>query len=384
MGNQLRRKVFVSLIGSTVIFLASCDKPLDFDLRGLGDGFNTSDAARQVTATRPQADDRGVISYPNYQVVVARPGDRLADISARIGISAQELGSYNGISQDVVLKANEVVALPRRVEEPSPQTGALGTGPILPGSEIDITSLAGNAIERAGNTDQTASNTTAQTGVEPIRHKVQQGETAFSIARIYNISVRSLSEWNGLGPDLSVRSGQFLLIPVVLDTAQSDDQTSTPGQGTLTPVPPSAATALPDPAETTPAAAPPSPDLGSNQTADTAQLAMPTDGKIIRTYVKGKNDGIDIAAPAGTPVFAAADGTVAAITRDTGQVPILVLKHANNLLTVYAGVAGLKVEKGAKVKRGQKIAEIRASEPSFLHFEVRKGLNSVDPMQYLN
>ena len=80
---------------------------------------------------------------------------------------------------------------------------------------------------------------------------------------------------------------------------------------------------------------------------------------------------------------AAADGTVAAITKDTDQVPILVLRHADNLLTVYAGIDAVKVAKGAKVSRGQQIAVIRAATPAFLHFEVRKGVDAVDPMGFL-
>jgi len=50
---------------------------------------------------------------------------------------------------------------------------------------------------------------------------------------------------------------------------------------------------------------------------------------------------------------------------------------------VYAGVDGLKVAKGDRVKRGQTIAVVRAATPAFVHFEVRKGVDSVDPMPYL-
>ncbi|MEL6517525.1 MAG: M23 family metallopeptidase, partial [Pseudomonadota bacterium] len=77
-------------------------------------------------------------------------------------------------------------------------------------------------------------------------------------------------------------------------------------------------------------------------------------------------------------------GTVAAITRDTDQVPIIVLRHADNLLTVYAGVDGIAVEKGDSVGRGDTIAAVRDGSPSFLHFEVREGFDSVDPMPFLN
>ena len=43
----------------------------------------------------------------------------------------------------------------------------------------------------------------------------------------------------------------------------------------------------------------------------------------------------------------------------------------------------LKVAKGDKVARGQAIAVVRSGNPAFLHFEVRRGVDSVDPMPYL-
>jgi murein DD-endopeptidase MepM/ murein hydrolase activator NlpD len=117
--------------------------------------------------------------------------------------------------------------------------------------------------------------------------------------------------------------------------------------------------------------------------ASAAQFVMPVSGNIIRGYAPPKNEGIDIAAPAGTPVKAAGAGTVAAITQDTAQTPIIVIRHDGGLLTVYAGVAGTTVKKGDKVSRGQTIATVRSGNPAFLHFEVRRGAASTDPMPFL-
>lgn len=109
---------------------------------------------------------------------------------------------------------------------------------------------------------------------------------------------------------------------------------------------------------------------------------MPVSGDIIRPYGNG-NEGIDIAAPSGTPVRAAGDGEVAAITQDTEQVPILVVRHPDGLLTVYANIRNIAVARGDSVARGQAIAEIGGGSPAFLHFEVRRGFESVDPTDYL-
>ncbi len=381
--------------------LAGCGQPFDFDLRGhFGDSLNTADAARQASGHRPEPDERGVLSYPSYQVAVARRGDTVADVADRIGMNAAELARYNGLSPSDPLHKDEILALPGRVPEP-------GSGPIQPPSNVDIAALAGGAIDKAeparvetttleSAADKPAASGTAkpQVGIEPIRHKVVRGETAYTISRLYDVSVRSLAEWNGLDPQFTIREGQYLLIPVPdAKTAQkaavTPKTTTNPGQGSPTPIPPSASKPLPA-EKTTPAAQPAvkpdTPDLGKTQTKKTtsSRMDMPVNGSIIREYKKGKTDGIDISAAPGTPVMAATAGSVAAITSDADKVPIVVLKHADGLLTVYANVDGISVAKGDSVKRGQTIAKIRQDKSNYVHFEVRKGFDSVDPMPYLN
>lgn len=403
------------MAGALMTVLAGCDEPLDFDLRdrvGKGRALDTSSAALNATAVRPDPDDRGIISYPNYQVAVARRGDTLASLSARVGADAAAVGRYNGILPQDALREGEIVALPVRVAEPSPATGAIGTGPIQPPNS-DITAMAGAAIDRAGVTTTTlapAAGSTAapasvsgvpartapvgQTGFEPARHKVAAGETAFIIARRYGVTVASLAEWNGLGADYALREGQILLIPPQAATRTVAAATPAPGAGSPTPTPPSAAAPLP-PEKTVPkvvetaaaaaaAAKLDKPEVVTQQdAAPSGRLAYPVRGDIIREYSKGRHDGIKIAAATGTAVKAADAGTVAAITRNTENVPIVVVRHEGGLLTVYANVADLSIEKGDTVARGQSIAKVRAGSPSYVHFEVRKGFESVDPVPYL-
>lgn len=375
---------------SALMGLAACDPDgtFDADLRNWGQiGFDTTDAARQASASRPAPDARGVISYPGYQVAVARSGDTVQSVAARVGVDAQTLASYNAVSPNATLNKDEVLALPVRVAEPATNAGAIQSG------EVDITSLAGAAIDRAETSQPKASTTAPKptpvqgkpSGPEPIRHKVARGETAYSIARYYNVPVRNLADWNGLPADLSVREGQFLLIPVANATPPKAAATA-PGDGSATPTPPSAAKPLP--AEVPPKASAPvdktaAPDLGKQVTASKSKLEMPVSGAVIRPYSKGKNDGVDLSATPGAAVHAAEAGTVAAITKDTENVPILVLRHADGLLTVYANIDAITVKKGDSVKRGQSIAKVRNSSPGFIHFEVRQGFESVDPMPYL-
>ena len=370
-----------------MLSLSACsNSDLDWDLRR-GTGADTSEAALQTSANRPGADGRGVISYPGYQVAVAQSGDTVGSIANRIGINADELARYNALRPSDSLREGEVLALPGGNRAGAP--GATTTGGIIGGTgPVDVSTIATTALDRVGTAPQPTAARPA--GTTPTQHKVQRGETAFSIARTYNVSARSLADWNGLGTDLEVREGQVLIIPTATGTPPDPGRTvvKLPGVGSDTPQPPSAKKPLPaeKPAKAadTAKAAPPVADLGKDRTAASAsKFSMPVNGKIIRGYAKKKNEGIDIAAAAGTAVKSAADGSVAVVTVDTKGTAIVVIRHADNLLTVYGGVANAKVKKGDKVTRGQSIAVIGAGDPAFLHFEIRNGADSLDPMTYL-
>jgi LysM repeat protein len=383
--NAPRRILTGLALGGSLIVLTACSDqpigfgPMDWDLRG--GATNTSDEARQATASKPVPDANGILSYPGYQLAQARKGETVASMAARLGLPAEELARVNALRPTDPLRAGELLTLPRRVSAaPQPVAGSTtaGTGP------VDITAIATTALDNAG-TPSPAANIPGG-GKEPLRHTVARGETAFTIARAYNVSAKALADWNSLGADMAIREGQTLIIPVATAPAPNPEpQPTTPGAGSPTPAPPSASKPLPDektaPAAEKPKETPPSPDLGGATKA--TRLAMPVQGSIIRAYDKRKNQGIDIAAAAGTPVKAAEAGTVAAVTKDTDQVTIVVIRHADNLLTVYAGIDGLKVAKGDKVSRGQTLGGIRAADPAFLHFEVRKGVDSLDPMTFL-
>ncbi len=376
------------LCGTALFTLSACADGLDLDLRGsTGNKFDTTQAAINATQDRPRPDERGVITYPNYQVAVAQRGDTVSSVAARIGADPTDLARYNGLSADTPLRKDEVLALRNPV---STLPGSAQTGVATAPGAVDITALAQGAI------DSTPVSTTAlpaatAAGPEPVRHRVARGETAFTIARLYNVSVRALADWNGLGKEFSVREGQYLLIPVTQEqTADAGTPlapTTNPGTGSPTPTPPSAVTPLPDEkpeVAAAPVVAPAAPVLAKpTKPASEGRMAFPVQGPIVREYAKGKNDGIGIGASAGTSVKAAAAGTVAAITENTDNLPIIVVKHPDNLLTVYANVDGLKVKKGDTVSRGQQLATVRAGSSDFLHFEVRKGFDSVDPLPYL-
>jgi murein DD-endopeptidase MepM/ murein hydrolase activator NlpD len=99
------------------------------------------------------------------------------------------------------------------------------------------------------------------------------------------------------------------------------------------------------------------------------------------------HEGIDLPAPVGTPVFAAADGRVVYAGHGVrGYGNLVVVKHAGDLLTVYAHNSALLVAQGQPVRAGDRIALVGQSGHAtgpHLHFEVRSGQIPRDPMKYL-
>lgn len=345
---------------------------------------NPAQQASGQAMPRPAADQRGVISFPSFQLVVAKMGETASSIGQRLGIDGKKLASHNAVDANAPLGQGAVLTLPGG-----------------PGGSVQVTDpFAGQGVRPHGAAPEAQAQTAARaapaaasataaapTGAEPRQHRVVSGETAWSISRKYGVSVAELSSWNGLPDNMTIRTGQILIIPASGASAAAPSVT-VPGSGSPTPRPPSAATALPAedarPASANRTASPaPAPDLGATRTAASSggRFAMPASGVIARAYKKGVNDGIDIRAEPGSPVKAAASGTVAAITRDTQGIPIVVIRHQGDLMTVYAGLDQLSVAKGDTVSAGQAIGNTRPG--GMLHFEVRKGFESVDPAGYL-
>jgi murein DD-endopeptidase MepM/ murein hydrolase activator NlpD len=376
MAFKFGTKHIIPLLAATTI--AGCTNSFSLDVRDqFGGILDTTSAAATAVAERPEPDARGMITFATYQVVLARTGDRIGDVAARIGVDADQLGRFNGIPEDAVLRYGEVIALPANM------TAEAADGAPLTATVVDISELS----------DEPSS---AAKAVEPKRHQVVDGETIYTISRLYSVSAEDLAKWNSLDVTTELRPGQYLLIPV---TQNLPRPVSAPGEGSVTPAPPTST--RPQPRSAPPqilaqtqaqaqAITPPAGPVTAVNTGPITQASQsdarfmrPVSGTIIRSYKKGVNEGIDIGAPEGAAVLAADVGTVAAITKDTKGVAIVVIKHADGLLTVYTNVDSLLVKKGDSVTRGQKIAKVRAATPAFLHFEVRKGLQSVDPDDFI-
>lgn len=118
------------------------------------------------------------------------------------------------------------------------------------------------------------------------------------------------------------------------------------------------------------------------------RFAWPVAGEVLSVFGRqpngGRNDGIDIAAAAGTAVLAAEDGTVVYAGSGVSGGMMLLVRHRGDYTTVYARARDLLVTAGADVARGQAIARLGDDDPVRLHFELRAAGSPVDPAPFLS
>ena len=201
------------------------------------------------------------------------------------------------------------------------------------------------------------------TKVGPGEYRVKAGDTLTSIARANNQSVSNLMRLNNLTNPNVIEVGQVLKVG---SGAQASSSSSGPAATPSRPV-----------------SRPPAP---SGPTASSIALAWPADGKVVRSFNGNSSKGIDIANSAGTPVTAAAAGTVAYAgdaLRNYGN--LVIVRHTGNFMTIYAHNRRLLVKEGQTVKQGDRISEMgaQANGQTALYFEVRAGSQPVDPTRFL-
>jgi murein DD-endopeptidase MepM/ murein hydrolase activator NlpD len=235
---------------------------------------------------------------------------------------------------------------------------------------------------------------------------VQPGDTLFSISRAHRVEPEAIVRLNGLPANGSVSPGQVLRIPEpdvlnrneapqtqVASAPSTESATASASARTMTDAAPSAGT---DQGERQVAALSPSqvaaPAGASGASSDGADgFRWPVRGRIIAGFGKqpdgARNDGINLAVPAGTPVHAAEAGTVIYAGNELeGYGNLILVQHEDDWVSAYAHNETLKVKRGDAVKRGEVIAAVGASgavETPQLHFELRKKSKPVDPLPHL-
>jgi len=242
-----------------------------------------------------------------------------------------------------------------------------------------------------------------------VTHLVKRGETLYRIARTYGIDLADLMETNGITDPRELTVGQELFVP---GADRLLDVPPAPAPLPATP-PPRAAQARPERPAPSPSAAedrrPPAPRERAAEAERDTQPARepgperppPPSGKGAPAFawpLKGvlygrygvrsgrRHDGIDLAAPEGTRVRAAAAGEVIYVGEQSGYGRIVLLHHAGGMVSLYAHMRRALVDEGERVERGDAIGEVgqtgRTSGPH-LHFEIRDGTRPRNPLLYL-
>ena len=261
----------------------------------------------------------------------------------------------------------------------------------------------------------------------PVVHVVRKGDTLASISLEYGLDYREVAAWNRLENINLIRIGQTLRLRAPGDAATSVPSTGAvvrpaevrPQGGLARAVPlaepagvrtepralrqPFSERAVAEataagrrpgeavvartepPTATAPEAVlPPRPEVPVDPVV--INWGWPTVGNVIERF-SDTNRGIDIGGKAGQPIVASADGRVVysgAAIRGYGR--MLIVKHNDQYVSVYAHASELLVKEGQAVSRGQRIAEMGSTDADRvkLHFEIRRMGRPIDPLRYLS
>lgn len=214
------------------------------------------------------------------------------------------------------------------------------------------------------------------TDVAGVVHVVRPGQNVFRIAKAYGLEPDDLMRTNGIDDPRTLAVGQELFVPGAMRVLDVEPAPGFAGAS--------------DPAPAAPAPAAPRVDTAAVRTAPAeSSFAWPLKGVLYGRFGKRgarNHDGIDIAAPHGTAVTAAADGEVLFVGVQSGYGKVVILRHDGGLVTVYAHNSEILVREGARVRQGQPVAKVgqtgRTTGPH-LHFEVRDGVKPRNPLLYL-
>lgn len=215
-----------------------------------------------------------------------------------------------------------------------------------------------------------------------VYHTVRQGHTLSAIAETYATDQRVLQVVNGIGDPHKIFPGQRIWIPNAVRVLEVP---------VLRPDSPRIARRTPGkPPGRTTKVAPPKRRAQKPAMSPPGYLIWPVKGVLTSRYGKRrgrKHEGIDIGAKSGTPIRASAGGVVKfSGWGPTGYGKMIIIKHPNELTTVYAHNDRNLVPKGRKVGKGQIIALVGSTGRStgpHLHFEVRNHTHPKNPLKYL-
>lgn len=237
-----------------------------------------------------------------------------------------------------------------------------------------------------------------------VYHRVQKGETVYSIGFLYGQEYQQIAAWNDLDPSDTLTPGQRLRVAPPShvterirlrqgEAAVAERSPSTPAaedRVVVTAIPDQPQRrALPQPVPAQPVPQPPRPAAPATPRAQGAvQWLRPTDGKVLKGYSAEAigNKGVDFGGRLGQPVRAVSGGKV--VYSGDGLINygnLIIVKHDERYLSAYGHNEQLRVREGDSVAAGQHIADMGRGPDGtvMLHFEIRYNGKPVDPLRYI-
>lgn len=214
---------------------------------------------------------------------------------------------------------------------------------------------------------------------------VHSGDTLSEIAEQNNVSENTLIALNGIDNPNQIRAGQVLRVPQV--AGEPEHVASEPPRAAPRKYEPVTIAPLPAPRSVNYEAPRPRPVYSD----DSIAFQWPVEGRIISpfgaTATGARNDGINIAAQLGEPIHAAAAGIVTYAGDELkGYGNLVLIRHDDGYVTAYAHAESINVTRGQRVAKGQVIGyagdtgDVKTPQ---VHFEIRKGIEPVDPKPLL-
>jgi murein DD-endopeptidase MepM/ murein hydrolase activator NlpD len=326
---------------------------------------------------------------PAHIKIIVGTSDTLEVLAHRYHVTPAAIMAANGYKGPRTLSPGQMLVIP--------QPAAPAVAAEAPPASVPVAAAAPALVAPAVRPVVVAAAPASAATV----HVVNHGDTLHSIAHRYHVTVGELARANNLDAGAKLKLGARLNVPAKVAAAAQAAPVAAPQPVAATPAaaPKLASAAGPLQSARLAQASPTAEDGAPESTVKAAEAtgALPTfrwpvRGKVIASYgakTNGKsNDGINLAVPEGTPVKAAEDGVVAYAGNELkGYGNLVLVRHANGYVTAFAHASELLVKRGDTIKRGQVIAKSGQSgevaSPQ-LHFEIRKGSQPVDPLQFLN
>lgn len=304
-----------------------------------------------------------------YLTIGVHSGDTLSAIAARYDVAPEAIARMNDLSDQNAIYAGQSLKLP--------------AGP----KETRRAVLA--EAEQPGYARWNAPGAIDKVTVEELRappsHRAPAAETAPVMPKALTLDAALADE---AAEEIAKATARAAAAPPATKERAGSEKTAAAGAAKA------AAGAQPKPESGSPpktANASTAPKAAEAASGSTAEFEWPVQGKIIARFGKDddgeRNDGINIAADLGTPIHAAADGTVTYAGNELKSYGNLVLiRHDNGYVTAYAHAQRITVTRGAHVARGEVIGyagETGDVTTPQVHFEIRQGVKPVDPKPLL-